>query len=150
MEPKPKTKAQLIREFAPEKKKFDAEAKRTFCIRCHSVKNRGYLRLTREVSTKVGVLPHTIWLCKECSNGIDQYISEIRQAEREAERPIREAEMAERRQALEAQTAEARATLNQEREAKGLPPLAPSKSSTPKSSKPKKKPAGRRKPKAAD
>jgi RNase P subunit RPR2 len=118
-----------------EKVRFDARAKRGYCIRCHA---RGAThRIHIRSSKKAGVLSFSAWLCGDCGAGLSVYLSEVQAARREAERPAREAEMAERNRALAERQAEARARLDEQRAASGLPPLP--------ATRPKKKAATRRK-----
>ncbi len=132
--------AELKAEQVAYKARFDRAAKRKYCIRCN--KKAADARVRCELSTVLGVLPITHWLCRECYSGLSAYISEIQNARREAERPAREAEMAAKKAALEETKAENRAKLDERRAAEGRDPLPKpeGRAATPK------KRGGRRKP----
>ena len=127
-------------EMLAEKGRFDARARRAWCSRCHA-RGGANQRVMIKVSTPVGILPHSFWLCRGCGAAHLAFIREIRAAEFEADRPRREAGASERRRALSDTLAANRAQLDRDRAASGRPPLPGPKPSIP--SKPKKKPAGR-------
>jgi hypothetical protein len=107
------------------KAEFDKKAARHHCIRCMAKKV--VHRIDVHCNTKIGVLPHSYWLCEKCGRPLFAYISanvqEIRDAKPETERPQREAEMADRKSALQETLAENRAKVNADRAERGLPPI---------------------------
>ena len=122
---KVKISKERLKEYAYDKAKFDRVARRRMCMRCGA--RVVTEKVTSKVSTPIAVISHSFWLCADCGRGLSRYVSEIRDAKREAERPQREAEQAERKQAVADTLARNRANANAQRAAGGLPPLPDSR-----------------------
>ena len=104
---------------------FDREARKNFCLRCSS--HKSVHRVDTFFRMDAAVLDHSTWLCDSCGKELIQYIntfvSEIRAARLDAERPAWEADLAAKRANLAESLEQSRAKLDADRAAKGQPPL---------------------------